>query len=743
MAMASDTALWRALRPLASCVSFMNSGAHPDDEFTRLLAPLVLRDGLRVSILCSTRGEGGQNALGPETGRDIGVIRTREMERACAELGMALYWLNAGEDDPIHDFGFSKDGDDTLARWGRDHLLRRFASAIRAERPDILCPTFLDVPGQHGHHRAMTRAAPLAIALAADPAFADGQAPWQVAKFYLPAWSGAGTSYDDDLPPPPATVTLRGSGTDPVLGRQYAQLGEESRRWHATQRMGRDLPEGFDNDRPLHLAWSASGVTGPEQAITDGLPTLAGIGLPDAGAAMAEVLAAWPDRGAMRAAAAGAVAALVEVAPEHAHRVAAKRRQLARVLALLDGRGGALRFEPAEARPGGRVRVVTEGAARLVVPAGWTLEGEWLTLPPDAAASVPMGWQPDAANALVHGVVEWEEGGAALSVPVEPEEPLRILPAITARLVPDRAVYNVAAPEPVTIAVAEADPPGQFTLDLPAGWTAEDEGLRLHLSPLSPPREGRLDLPLRLGGMPAAELVRMVYPHTGPLVRAAPAVLRLGVIDVIWPQGRVAYVGGGSDRCDDLLRAAGLEVETLDDAALATADLAGFDAVLVGIFAARTRPGLAARMADIHTRVRQGATLLTLYHPPWDNWDILPLAPVSIGQPSLRWRVTDEAAAVTVLEPDHPVLTAPNRIRPQDWDGWAKERGLYFARDWDPAYRPLIELADPGEAPHRGALISGRFGAGRHSHCALILHHQLAELVPGAYRLMANLLASA
>ena len=112
---------------------------------------------------------------------------------------------------------------------------------------------------------------------------------------------------------------------------------------------------------------------------------------------------------------------------------------------------------------------------------------------------------------------------------------------------------------------------------------------------------------------------------------------------------------------------------------------------------------------------------------------------LEIGQPSLRWRVTDEAAAVTVLA-EHDVLRAPNVIGPEDWDGWVKERGLYFAKSWDEAYTPLLSMADPGEAPLTGALLVGEIGKGRHVHTSLILHHQMENLVPGAFRLMANLI---
>jgi hypothetical protein len=119
--------------------------------------------------------------------------------------------------------------------------------------------------------------------------------------------------------------------------------------------------------------------------------------------------------------------------------------------------------------------------------------------------------------------------------------------------------------------------------------------------------------------------------------------------------------------------------------------------------------------------------------------DTTPPRRLEIGQPSLRWRVTDAAAPVTHLVPHHPVLTGPNPVGPGDWACWVKEHGLYFACAWDPAYAPLIEMADPGEAPHRWALLSADIGRGRHSHVALGLYTQMDALTPGAFRLMANL----
>ncbi|MEM7024503.1 MAG: PIG-L family deacetylase, partial [Pseudomonadota bacterium] len=267
--------LWRALQPLRSVIGFMSSGAHPDDEPSGMLAALGLRDGLDLSYACSTRGEGGQNDIGAEAGKDLGVLRTAEMERAADVLNMRLYWFSLSPDDPIRDFAFSKSGVETLAKWGRERTLRRFVEIVRTEKPDILCPTFLDVPGQHGHHRAMTEAAHDVMDAAADPAF-EGVAvdPWQVKKLYLPAWSGAGQSYDDDMPPPNATITIAGGPPDPVTGWGWEQIGQQSRALHQTQGMGLWVPSTDSADWPLHLVRSEAG--GPDTALGSGLAATLG-----------------------------------------------------------------------------------------------------------------------------------------------------------------------------------------------------------------------------------------------------------------------------------------------------------------------------------------------------------------------------------------------------------------------------------------------------------------------------------
>ena len=125
--------------------------------------------------------------------------------------------------------------------------------------------------------------------------------------------------------------------------------------------------------------------------------------------------------------------------------------------------------------------------------------------------------------------------------------------------------------------------------------------------------------------------------------------MQVHVIDCIVPQAKIAYVGGGNDQVDYWLARAGFDITPLNDEELnSTNALEKFDTLIIGIFAMKFREGLVGAMPRIHRWVEAGGNLLTLYHRPWDNWNASSTPPkrLEIGQPSLRWRVTDENATV-------------------------------------------------------------------------------------------------
>ncbi|MEO9650277.1 MAG: PIG-L family deacetylase [Roseobacter sp.] len=762
-------ALWQALSALKSCVSFMNTGAHPDDEDSSMLAALRFRDGVDISYACSTRGEGGQNDIGTETGAALGTLRTAEMEAACDRLDLRMYWLSTTPDDPITDFGFSKSGVETLGIWGKERTLARFVDIIRTERPDIICPTFLDVPGQHGHHRAMTEAAHDVIALAADPDFAGSTRPvWQIKKMYLPAVSGAGQAYDDDLPPPPATLTIPARGRDPVTGWSYARMGQQSRALHATQAMGRWIPAGEESDAPLHLAHSL--VDGPDTDLASGLAaTLRDLEVPTIAADLAKAQdacdaaeAAFPDIPKVLSQACVAIKELRDAIaacpaaalPDIGHKLHRKEQQLSNVIHLAAGADVHAHLDTEILRPDevstwkSEMQVdAGEISLSAKLPRGWHNDGAEVTLTNDAALSDPypaiyLPNQPVAPCLSVTLSVE----GIEVTRDVPFEMPPLVLPDRSAALSPSHDVINLADQRRrFSVSVKDIAPTSaQLGLIVPPGWSYETDDDKLHVSVPDDVATGSYEVVLTLDGIEAQSVTQIRRDHISPRALVRRAVTQVSVINAQLPDVRVGYVGGGNDRVCHWLNRMGFDATDLSGTNLNAATLAEYDTLVVGIFAIRFCDGLAAAIPIIQEWTAAGGTLLTLYHRPWDNWDPDNTAPfrLEIGQPSLRWRVTNAAALVDVLAPQHPLLNIPNQIDEADWGDWHKERGLYFAKDWDNAYVPLLAMNDEGEAPLKGALLAADVGTGRHVHTSLILHHQMENLTPGAFRLMANLLAN-
>ncbi|WP_116085160.1 PIG-L family deacetylase [Tropicimonas sp. IMCC34011] len=770
--------LHRALSRLGSVLTMMNTGAHPDDEQSGLLAWLRFGMGMRVVVACSTRGEGGQNVLGPERGGALGLLRTREMEEAARVLDCDIAWLGFGPEDPVHDFGFSKDGDDTFSRWGEDRIVERLVRAYRRERPDIVVPTFLDVPGQHGHHRAMTRAAETALSRAADPSayphhMEEGLTAWSVSKYYLPAWPGGGGTYDDEVPPPEATLIERASGRDAASGADFARIGEWSRLRHASQGMGRwqDDPQ---MEWPLHLK-----TGGAETRIIDDLPATLGdlaqllpaaaAELEAASAAIDAAMLAFPDRTAILEALAEADAALegaeaaiaddLGAVSSHGHRLAAKRRELQVAMIEASGIEPRLTASSPVLSPGGRATLTLRTADPLTDASDLTAT---MVTPEDVHAAAGSGdvptfeltasedasfspqftetWSALGGNGAIHMRLSTTLAGRPVAMPLDPEEPLIVAPAAPFDAEPaDFLHLRGSPPRPLRFRY-RGDVSAEET-ELPDGWSLDLNEGQGELTPPADPAAGLVRIAPRTNGRPAMRGTVSRHAHTGAFTYREEAALRVLSLDLDLPEGaKIGWIGGGSDRTDLWMRRMGLEVHDLDRIGEDT-DLSAYTTLVIGVVALASRPDVLAHLPAIHAFVREGGTLVTLYQRPDQGWDpeTVPPKRLKIGTPSLRWRVTDEAAEVTVLEPAHPILTTPNTIGEEDWAGWEKERGLYFAAEWDEAYSPLLSMSDAGEAPLTGALVSAAIGKGRHTHVSLVLHHQLDRMVPGAFRLLANI----
>jgi len=197
-------------------------------------------------------------------------------------------------------------------------------------------------------------------------------------------------------------------------------------------------------------------------------------------------------------------------------------------------------------------------------------------------------------------------------------------------------------------------------------------------------------------------------------------------------------VRGAADRVPEALTAIGVPVELLGERNLDSGDLSRFDVIVIGSRAYETDPALVRSNGRILDYARGGGVVIVQYQQyAFVEGKFAPYK-IEIGRP--HDRVTDETAPVRILDPNHPAFTRPNRIGPEDWTGWVQERGLYFARTSDPAYTPLLAMADPGLTEQQGGLLAAQLGKGIYVYTGLAFFRQLPAGVPGAYRLFANLL---
>jgi LmbE family N-acetylglucosaminyl deacetylase len=230
-------ALGLAIRRLNSIGTFLQVTAHPDDETNGLFAMLSRGQGMRVALFTSTRGNGGQNEIGPELFEDLAVVRTAELESAHRLDGAEQYFGRA------IDFGYSFSPEETFRKWGRDEILSDTVRVIRMLRPDVITTMRPDGTGGGQHHQAMSILAVEAFRAAADPSrfpehIKEGLRPWQAKKVYTMAGFGRMMQ-----PPPGVKIVPVDTGAfDPLLGRTYTEIGAEARAMHKCQGIGQILP---------------------------------------------------------------------------------------------------------------------------------------------------------------------------------------------------------------------------------------------------------------------------------------------------------------------------------------------------------------------------------------------------------------------------------------------------------------------------------------------------------------------
>ena len=787
--------LHQALVDLTNTWTVMCVAAHPDDEDGTTLTALRRRDGAHTVSLFSTYGEGGQNAVGPELYEELGVIRAHETMNAAKIQGSEPYFLG------LKDFGFSKSADEAFKVWGHEEALKRMVLKIRELRPDVII-THHNTTSGHGHHQATGRLIIEAFDAAADPKRFPEQLsqvkPWQAQRLFVRVFGNAnagqnGAALDKVFAIDPNQV-------DQVRGTSFAEQALAALQQHATQGpWPKSLAEMMRMRRieasklPLiryHLIREAAGApTLPDNANTP----LAGIALPEAFAdAVAppqiegkpltdfldrpdRVLAALVDWRASQTAPQSPVKdpdrfRLFEARANRALAVASgvSLTLSSRGPALVPGIQSTISINIANAGMGSlhvvdlRFNGWGAGAhlktADILLPDTETVVPVDATTPKNAPLTVPQEThlydglflgQPLAATA------DLEMDGARFSVSTQML--LDVAPAVEIKKVsPPLVVWTPGRRDQALsfTAVVRNNLATQFrgNLELSSGVLGISAvGANLALQP----NETRsVDLRSSAGASARARTLRSTRENSNyatlMVEDSAAAVISRRTVPVVFSDARVVpglnvgYVPSFDQTLEHSLAALGVKSKALTVDEIKSVDLSSYSTIIIDNRGYEAHPELIAANKRLLDFAQAGGTLIVFYHKdnewnPDEKKNRPQLAPYPIILDDKR--VTDETAAITFLEPLHPLLNSPNRITAADFANWIQERGLYYPKQWDDHYTALFSTNDPGEPLLTSGLLVAQHGKGNYIYTSMVWYRELRAGVPGAYRMFANMIS--
>ena len=775
--------------------SVLYIAAHPDDENTRLLAYLANDKLYRTGYLSLTRGDGGQNLIGDEQGVDLGLIRTQELLAARRIDGAEQFFSRA------YDFGYSKNPEETFKVWDKDKILSDVVWIIRKFQPDLIITRFPTTgEGGHGHHTASAILAQQAFDDAADitkfpEQFQFGVKPWKAKRLLWNTFNfgNTNTQREDQL-------KIDVGGYNALLGKSYGEIAAESRSQHKSQGFGvprsrgsqleyfttikgeppvSDLADGIDQswsrinslkDNQLRLKISMDiekiihsyVFEHPENSVSALVHLYKSIsGISDN---------YWKTEKLKE------VVNLVEICSglfleattSQPFVVQGDSLKINFVLNNREGINagrpvvhvGTTNFSiPGDLRKNANV---TQSASLFIQDDYPITQPYWLKNPLDRGnfvvssqfligkpendpPSVQFDLTIDSEIIFFQKPIQYKSND-----PVKGElyQPLVVLPKVEVNY--SAKSYLSINSEPVKVkAFATLNTSKLQELSLKNVYSNQlveslltGSGSTEKVSVFTPgPALKNSKEVIRAvagDGTNSWNSYRKIiqYDHIPTIVYFPLAESSIIAMDLKIADKNIGFIPGAGDKIPEALEQMGYKVTVLQQKDVTEFNLKKYDAIVTGVRAYNIHDWLSADFEVLMNFVKDGGVLLVQYNVSGLRAKIGPY-PFTIS----RSRVTDEEAAVNFLLPDHPVLHFPNTITQNDFNGWIQERSTYNAESIDPKYQAIFSMKDPGEAEQNGALIVGNYGKGRFVYSGLVLFRELPAGVPGAYRLIANLLA--
>jgi len=807
--------LWMALKQLTGISTIMDTGAHPDDERNALLSYCLLEKGAETVVVTTTRGAGGQNAIGKETGMAYSALRTRELQESVEMIGSDLVILSEEYDNTAIDFGFSKLGEESLAIWDVDKITERLVRAIRTYRPDVVFNSANNVITEHGQHQATNIITADAFKKAADPnaypeqISKEGLQPFQAKKLY-------DTGKADDY-----TAKMDYTLYNPILGLTYEQFGQNSRYLHISQSMGKvTAPDAIAASYHKLISSTMPMPTAKEEDMFDGINmTFTDLAnsyfsnkpvykmLNKLQSDVDNIVKAYPNftkvttevhkmisdvNAGLNTIKKSSLSAANKY--DLTFRLQTKLSQLYEASAqssLLIANITPASYEVAQGQStkvtvnlfnGGNSSIKNINV-KLNTPKGWIVSAPTIasasqidfnksttfeytvTIPKDAE-----NFHPYEAAALT-ATVSYNVDGVQSKMTVEPSKLFAVMPEYSLQLTPENYVLNTTVKGskiPVTVGVKSyvtGDSSTTVTLDIPTGWSIEPKQVTLAFTgsnqnktanfTITPPtnlKEEKLVINAKATSknMVSDQTVQIIdYSHIGRTYYLYPSALTVQAANVILPENlKVGYFDSGKDEVYKYLTQIGMDVTVIGDNDVMFGDLSKFDTIVLGIRSYRDSDQLLTANNRLLEFSKNGGNLIVNYsqNSAADRWDpSLAAYPLTIGKPTLTWRVVEEDAAVKILAPENQVFNTPNKIVASDWDGWVQERSIYNISEADSHYTKLISSYDKGleASPQDGQWLTTNYGKGIYTYTSVVWYRQIQQAMnPGAYRLFVNMLSA-
>ncbi|ADR20217.1 PIG-L domain-containing protein [Marivirga tractuosa] len=777
--------------------------AHPDDENTRFIAYVENGKKFEAAYLSLTRGDGGQNVIGPELREGLGLIRTQELLAAREIDGGQQFFTRA------NDFGYSKNPSETFNKWGKEEVLSDAIWTIRNFQPDIIVTRFNKTPGiTHGHHTASAILAHEAFKMAGDKTAFPEQLEftniWQPKKIY---WNTSSWFFrrNEDFDKS-QYVTENAGGYSPLLGISYTEMAALSRSRHKSQAFGTagsrgDEIEYFEFwDGPENAKEIFNGVDHSWSKFKNGKTIQKAIDKlvddfepkkPEASIDQLFVIKQLIEKLDDSAVKNDKLKAIEDLILNcagfyhlfyHDHPYISPGDQINLNMELVNRSDADLKVIGASINAIGEDLDIAGELSNNDVK----LQSFAIKIPEDFPYSNPYWLDDPSANGLYkvenQKLIGKAENDPAIIAEInlsingnkfsfssplkykssdrisgEIIQPLYVIPPLSIEFGEEVSIFtNTGQEKEISIKVKalKDNISGLLELDLPAGWKAETDQLDLSFENLvrnstkefkinltSGGEEGKYDLRAfaRIDEKSVGKSVQEIqYDHIPNQIIIRNASQKLVLADVKTKGKKIAYIEGAGDAVDEALVAMGYQVDFINIESISIEELKQYDAVVAGIRAYNVNSALQVHYGKMNDYMNSGGVYMVQYNttyslPDTDFWPY----PLDLS----RDRITVEQASMEFINPDHSALNYPNKITAEDFEGWVQERGLYFPDKWDKNYVPILAGNDPDETTKKGALLIADYGKGKFVYTGLSFFRELPAGVPGAYRLLANLLA--